>query len=339
MKTPTRSRFVGAAVLTILLAPVVPAIAAESPIDLSLRPVGSAGAFFDLNLRPGETRDLGVEIGNHGAADVTVRTGTADVYTIINGGFGARLRSDPGSGATTWLTYPTDVFTLAVGRTTVRPLSVTVADGAPPGQYISSVIAENDVPITGSGALQLDQVVRLAMTVRITVPGPLEPSLSIGAATHKIVTGVSVVSVAVANTGNQRLDPRVSFAVLDATGIQVGRTSFQMGAFYAHTDTFIEVPLTTVLMPGRYTVRLGLDDATAGARASNDVIPLVIAALSVPPAITGAAGPGLTGVNQGGSGGPQQGLLILVAGIAAGLVAALGFGLLFLALHRRRQRK
>ncbi len=256
--------------------------------------------------------------------------------------FRRRLAVSMGAGsflvATLAGTYPTDVFTLAAGRTTVRPLSVTVPAEAAPGQYISSLIVENDVPITGSGAVQLDQIIRLAMTVRITVPGPLEPGLSIGAASHKVVTGNSVVSVAVANTGNEQLKPNVSFVLLDAAGMQVSKASLQMGAFYAHSDTTIEVPLAALLLPGRYTVQLVLDDAVAGARASNDAIPLAISAPDVPAPADGAASSGLTGVNQGSSGGPQQTLPILAAGIAGGLGVALVFGLVAFVLRRRGQR-
>ena len=69
----------------------------DAQIKLALLPVGQAGSYFDLTMRPGETRSLR---GRHRPTTATsalaARTYAADVYTIINGGFGGRLRDEPG---------------------------------------------------------------------------------------------------------------------------------------------------------------------------------------------------------------------------------------------------
>jgi hypothetical protein len=49
----------------------------------------------------------------------------ADVYTIINGGFGARLRDTPQSGMTTSVDYATDVVALPAGKSIRRSFTVT----------------------------------------------------------------------------------------------------------------------------------------------------------------------------------------------------------------------
>jgi hypothetical protein len=54
----------------------------------------------------------------------------------------------------------------------------------------------------------------------------------------------------------------------------------QMDTFYAHTDTFVEMRLASLLAPGRYTVRLTLDDASEGARAQGYDITLVVEELT-----------------------------------------------------------
>src|SRR6476620_7648285 len=90
------------AVIVGFVAPV-PARAQGNQIRLALLPVGQAGSFFDLTMRQGEHRSVAVDIANNGEAPLLARTYAADVYTIINGGFGARLRDEAQSGATTWL--------------------------------------------------------------------------------------------------------------------------------------------------------------------------------------------------------------------------------------------
>jgi hypothetical protein len=272
------------------------ALASGSPIKLALLPVGQAGSFFDLTMTPGETRSLAVTIADDGGAALAVRSYAADVYTIINGGFGARLRDEPVSGMTNWLDYPTVVQELQVGQVVGRTFRVSVPADAGPGEYISSLVLENDQPIQDIGAVAVNQIMRQAVAVVVTVPGPRAPALSIGAASQIDVAGTQILSVAVANTGNVRLKPLVDLTVFDVAGVQVSHASVQMDTFYAHTDTFVQVPMTTALSPGAYSVSVKLDDIGQHVHVSQS-IPLVITAPVVPsPAASGAAG--LAAVSQ-----------------------------------------
>ncbi len=204
-------------------------------------------------MAPGETRSLEIDIGNAGTAELAARTYAADVYTIINGGFGARLRDDPQTDTTRWLSYPTQVLRLAAGAGVRRTFAVAVPTDAAPGEYITSLVLENDQPIRGSGAVGLDQVVRQAVAVVVTVPGPRSPGLAIGRASHKVVAGRSVVSIGVENTGNVRLKPLVTFALVDTTGTEISHSTMRMDTFYAHTQTSVEMQLAELLPPGTYT--------------------------------------------------------------------------------------
>ena len=332
-----------------------PALAAEPPVKLSLRPIGAAGAYFDLTLRPGETRTLAVELANLGEAPIGARSYAADVYTIINGGFGARLRDDPTTGTTTWLGFPSSVSTLAPGSAITRSFTISVPADAAPGEYVTSIILENDVPIQGSGSVTLNQIVRQAMAVVITVPGPRVPGLAIGAASHKVVADKSSVAVAVENTGNVRLKPVADLVLSDAAGAEVRTAQVPMDSFYAHTATQIEVPLSALLQPGHYTVRLVLADAAANVRAENDAIPLEVVAVPSP-AVAGAASAGAESNGSPSAGSAAGGIPIapevvqairdtrvpVVVGVgvvAGGLLLGVLVGLLILALARRRQRR
>lgn len=313
------------------------ALAANSPIRLALLPVGQVGSFFDLTMDAGDRRRFEVEIANAGAASLAARTYAADVYTIINGGFGGRLRETPQTGMTTWLDYAPEILVLHAGKATRRAFTVTVPADAGPGEYISSLVLENDTPIASGGAVALNQIIRQAVAVVVTVPGARTPSLAIGAATHKVVAGRSVVSIAVDNTGNVRLKPAVGFTLFDAAGAKISEASVQMDTFYAHTDTFVEMPLASLLSPGTYLVALTLEDEAEGAEAADDAIALLVGAQTEPPANEGTV-PSLIDVRQN-TGEGQVSLPIWSIAVAAGILIALIVTWSTATLRRRRARE
>lgn len=309
------------------------ALALDGQMKLALLPVGQPGPYFDLTMKPGETKAFAVRIANDGDTAIAARTYAADVYTIINGGFGGRLRDEQRTGATGWVDYPADVLQLAPGDGTRRSFSVAVPTDASPGEYITSLFLENDRPIRDDGPVGLDEVVRQAVAIVVTVPGPRSPGLAIGAATHEIVAGTSTVQIAVENTGNVRLKPVVGFTLVDPAGAEVSHATFQMDTFYSQTKSFIEIPLATLLLPGTYDVRLTLDDAGQGARTSRGAIPLVVEARAVVLSGGGAAS-GIIDVLTGGGG---TSLAVLGAvGVAATLLAVGGA---WLVVRQRRDRR
>ena len=314
-------------------------LARSDEVKLALLPVGQPGAFFDLTMKPGERRTFEVQIADDSSAPLAARTYAADVYTIINGGFGGRLRDEPPSGMTSWLNYPTEVIPLRPGERVRRSFTIKVPSDAAPGEHISSLVLENDAPIRGTGAVALDQVVRQAVAVVVTVPGRRLPVLEIGAASHVVVADRSVVSIAVANTGNVRLKPAIGFTLEDATGAVVSRAHLQMDTFYSWTATTIEVPLAALLLPGAYRVHLTLDDADQGADADAAAIPLVVEAPAAGApgkggspdlvAVDQAALPGTVDAAGGGAGVPWA--IVGLVGVLA--VAGIGVGAI---LVRRR---
>jgi hypothetical protein len=318
-----------------------PALAGDAPIKLALLPVGLAGSFFDLAMMPGEVRSFQVDVGNDGSATLAVRTYATDVYTIINGGFGGRLREAPKTGMTTWLDYRDETVVLRPGQAIRRGFTISVPATAAPGEYITSLILENDQPIAGGGTVGLDEIIRQAVAVVVTVPGPRVPALVIRPAAQEVLAGASVISIAVGNTGNIRLKPVVGFSLVDGGGVQISRATVQMDTFYAQTETTVELRLGRLLQPGRYEVRLTLDDAASGSHAEA-ALPLVVDA--VPAGAAGVAGAaGATGVapgsidavsRKGATGVPlATALAIAVLGALFGMSLA---GLV--ALRRRRTR-
>lgn len=322
----SHSGLAAVALVSLLAAFAMPgaALAGDIPIKLALLPVGQPGSYFDLTMKAGAERTLQVDIANDGDSAIGARTYAADVYTIINGGFGARLRDQPRTGTTTWISYPMIVVPLAVQERTRRAFTVAVPADAGPGEYITSLVLENSQPIVGGGAIGLSQFVRQAVAVVITVPGLRSPHLAIGGATNKVVAGRSIVQVAVRNTGNVRLKPGVGFSLFDATGALVSQATMQMDTFYARTSTFVEFPIAAPLAPGRYTVHLRIDEAQ-GAYA--DAVIVLIVTGAAPAAGNGATLPDLITRTPG-----RAWLTVLIAGtlIAVGFVG--------LTVIRRRRR-
>jgi hypothetical protein len=330
---------IGLFLLLIAFAAPGASLARGDEIRLALRPVGQVAPWFDLTMKPGERRTFDVDISNVGDATISACTYAADVYTIINGGFGGRLRGQAQSGTTRWLDYPTDVLGLAAGRSLRRSFAVMVPADAAPGEYITSLVLENDQPIRTGGSVAVDQIVRQAVAVVVTIPGARSPGLVIGAATHSFVGGTSIVSVAVENTGNIRLKPVVAFALFDAAGAEVSRASVQMETFYARTSTHVEVPLAAPLPPGTYTVRFSLDDVTQGAAAARAAIPLLVAAPALASAGTvpdAVAAPTLAGKVPDEIAASVPVPLLVGGVVSAGIVIGL-VGLVVLVLARRRR--
>ena len=309
-------------------------VAGSGNVNLALLPIGQAGAFFDVVMRPGDTRRFELAIANNGTDKLAVRTYAADVYTIINGGFGGRLRGEPGTGMTDWMTYPTDVMQLSAGETVRRSLVVSVPLGAGPGEYISSILLENDRPLQGGGAVGLDQIVRQAIAVVVTVPGRRAPELEIGRANHKVVAGTSTVAIAVSNPGNVRLKPIAAVTIVDSAGTQVSRATVAMDTFYAHTATFVEVPLDALLASGRYVFQLSLDDESEGLQVDGSAAFVVEARAAT--ATTGDELPFLAKVFQPGANG-QAPIAAWVAGLLVGLTVVLV--LVFIRRRRAAQRQ
>lgn len=258
--------------------PASAAVTASPDVKLSLKPVGQPGAYFALTMQPGQRLDLQTELGNHGTGPIEVLTYAADAYTIINGGYGARERDSQPTGTTTWLTYPREVLQLPAGQSKPRDFSLTVPAGTAPGQYLTSLILENNVPVKGSGTVALDQIVRQVVAVSITVPGPLQPGFNFGPASHKITAGKSVVDIDITNTGNANIKPVGSFTIRDSTGKTVSQAPITMDSFYAHTATKVETTLGGQLQPGNYTITVKLTDGATQTTATGENLAFSVAA-------------------------------------------------------------
>lgn len=310
---------------------------ADSPdqISLGIAPLDYKGQYFDLTMAPGESRELKVEVANHGAKQIAARTYAADAYSITGGGFGARLDGEPATGTTLWLAYPSQTIDLPPGQGLTRSFSVTVPADAEPGEYITSLVVQNAEPTAaGSGGVVIRQVQRTVIAVAITVPGERKPALAIGAVEHKFLSAKSIVTATVTNTGNVRLKPSGELVVAGMDGREVSRFALTMDSVYAGGTASIEIPFEKALLPGDYHVTLTLDYEGGTARA-------VDVPLKVPKPTQAEAGgapsaaDGTAVVNQQQPT-PRSRLSPRFVIVAGGAALALVIALIVVRLRRRR---
>jgi uncharacterized membrane protein len=276
----------------LLLAGVAPRAGAQTlgPVKLGIAPVDANGSYFDLTMEPGEQRELTVRLTNFGDHDARAQTYAADAYTLVNGGFGAKLADELTSGATTWLDYPSEVLQLKAGAAVDRQFTVSVPADAAPGEHLTSLVVQNADPIKGSGSVAINQVNRQALAVLITVPGPVTAKLRATSATYKLAPTAASVLVAITNDGNVRLKPAGEVVIATETGAEVARAKIAMGSVYAGTDTEIEVALSQPLPSGDYVVTVALSDAKTKLVVKADALPMTVtdAAADASPAATPA---------------------------------------------------
>lgn len=273
----------------------MPAVAADAPpaapVTLGMIAVGQSVGFYDLTLEPGASVELSVQVVNPGSAAIDARSYAADAYTIVNGGFGARTADQPRTGTTRWLNYPTVTSSLAGGAAMTRDFSLTVPAGTLPGQYITSLVVENAVPAASPTSDQLRETIRTAVAVSIRVPGRLHPALAFDKAADSITAHGSAISVAITNSGNERLTPTGWLIIRDAGGA-VWRQLLSMDSFYALTTTSVETKVPDAVPDGHYTVEVSLQDAKTHARATTAGVPLVLAAQRTHQAVVAVAAAG-----------------------------------------------
>lgn len=288
-----------AAILAML--PVVGTLAAEETPNFIIRTAGNdqGTPYFTVQLRPGESKKLTVELGITSSSKLRIRTYVADTYTLINGGMGVKSSEDEKTAETNWVHFSTKEMTLKPNQTKARTFSVVAPKDAEPGEYLASLIIENAKPVKGSGTIALDQVYRKTLPILMLVPGALQPQLEFGKAAYQNQGDTGAVSVAVGNTGNQRLSCVATFTLSDASGKQMATTSLELLSIYAGDETSISVGISKALAPGDYLVGLTLTDDSRDFTVSRTDIPLhVEGTVPVTPEIARGASIGSFTVNE-----------------------------------------
>ena len=258
-----RMFLIACASLLILAAPGR-AVASTPSSTIGISPVGTSASYFTVTMSPGSNRRLWVELSNDGDSPAQALTYAANVYSIINGGFGARLSNQAKTGVTNWLAYPTTTILLAGRRAEKRSFTILVPNTASPGEHITSLVVQSEKQVVSKWQVAFNQISRQALPVVIDVPGPREARLSIGTVHHATVDGLTVIALPIANTGNIRIHPAGQFIVRNDHGFEVADLPVMMGTVYPGNATAFRDTFKSILAAGRYTVTATLGDSAVG---------------------------------------------------------------------------
>jgi hypothetical protein len=266
--------------MTLVIGTVADACAQEStpspdqPSDVlafEIYPKGKAlGDFFAPEIDAGDTADLTVVLANTGTIAFQGRTYAANAHTAVNGGFAIAEAGAPPSGVTTWLDYPERVDTIEPGKGIERSFSVAVPEQTDPGQYITALILENAEAVAVEGSENFRQIVRFAVPVFITVPGPIEAAFEIGDIGLTSNDASAEISIGIVNTGNVRVRPSGTVKVLAPDGAQLYSAPVSMGSVYARDSTSLIVPIAQPLASGNYRITVDLKDEDTKATAKGE---------------------------------------------------------------------
>ena len=175
--------------------------------------------YFYLSADPGTTLTDRVTVTNRTAAPLTFRLYAADAYnTARDGGFAVRTLKEKQRGVGAWAKPDRDRVTVPANGSVTVPYTLTVPEGAEPGDHPGALVAldERIGAATGSVAVGIQQAVGARIYLR--VGGPTVPALSVENVelTHEqpLVPGLgessALISYTLYNRGNVTLNPKVA---------------------------------------------------------------------------------------------------------------------------------
>ncbi|MEU4497430.1 DUF916 domain-containing protein [Streptomyces sp. NBC_00210] len=175
--------------------------------------------YFYLSADPGTTLTDRVTVSNKTAAPLTFRLYAADAYnTARDGGFAVRTLKEKQRGVGAWAKPDRDRVTVPANGSVTVPYTLTVPEGAEPGDHPGALVAldERIGAATGSVAVGIQQAVGARIYLR--VGGPTVPALSVENVelTHEqpLVPGLgessALISYTLYNRGNVTLNPKVA---------------------------------------------------------------------------------------------------------------------------------
>lgn len=240
--------------------------------------------YFSVKLNPGESASLTASVVTVNSMPLALTAYVTNALSVANGGFGAGTQTDTLRAPASWIEFAPTSFKLGSNDTIDLPFTVTVPADATPGEYVAALIAQTDGPIAIHGSGALNQVIRSAIPVLVTVPGTLTARFTLQAPGVTVTGGQATLVIPVANTGNVRVRPAGDLAIADADGTSIGTLPIAMGTVFPGTETTIEVPLPAQMAPGTYVVSGTLTDPESKVAAEIPATTITVAAVPTPTA-------------------------------------------------------
>ncbi|CAN5645516.1 hypothetical protein BH09CHL1_BH09CHL1_01150 [soil metagenome] len=242
--------------------------------------------YVELELDPTESSSFSARINTEGTDHASLLAFVGNAVNPVNGGFAVTDITEERIGIASWFTLDKEAFELDPGEAESFTVSVTVPENTPPGQYIAGLIVQtakplgSDDPQEGFGLLP---IIRSAMAIQITVPGPVTAGFELGTPTLTIQNDTPVVSAPITNTGNVLVKPAGTLSVSSPDGTVLVSSPVEMGSVYMGNSTSVQVSLPNQFVAGDYLVSIELTDAATGTSAQQEAVPVTMAAAEATP--------------------------------------------------------
>jgi hypothetical protein len=240
--------------------------AAGSPLGYAVSAVGFR-SYFVFDSHPGAALRGTLRVVNLGSTPRTIVLAPADVSTASAGGLQYGEGRPRGEGR--WLTLSTRSTQLAGGASTDVPFTVHVGSGAHPGDHFMAIVAIDrrvlSRPASGKGPIRLRLIPRLAMTVRVRLPGPSTTRLSVGDVGIAVAPSGASLAIAISNPADRLIESTGGDVTVSQGATPLFSQVIGLAAFVPRTAITYHVPWEGTPVEGTYRVRGTL--RPAGARA------------------------------------------------------------------------
>ncbi|GAA1354110.1 WxL protein peptidoglycan domain-containing protein [Streptomyces beijiangensis] len=185
--------------------------------------------YFYLSADPGTTINDKVTVTNKTAQPLNFRLYGADAYnTERDGGFAVRSLKEKQTGVGAWVRPGLDRITVPPHGAVTVPFTLTVPEGAMPGDHPGALVALDERVEKAKGDVAVGVRWAVGARVYLRVTGPTVTGLAVEhvslAHSQPLIPGTgksrTLISYTLRNTGNVTLDPKVQ---LKAEGL-FGRT-------------------------------------------------------------------------------------------------------------------
>lgn len=157
------------------------------------------GDHYTFALEPGTSIDDTVVIFNFTRESQQFDLYGADLILAQGGGFAPAARGAESQGAGSWIVPSVDTVEVPAGSHLAVAFTVTIPDGAVPGDHPGTIVVERRDEAGGPGVRMQP---RLALRVLITVPGEINLGVAVGVLGADHVDGTVRFTVPIQNTGN-----------------------------------------------------------------------------------------------------------------------------------------
>lgn len=211
------------------------------------RPISSPGlSYFKLTARPGHSVRVGtIELRNPTARARRVALAAVDGATLGTLGSTYLPRGTRTHGAALWLRIGRPTIAVPAHGRAVVPIAIRVPRAARPGDYLSGVSIEALDQLSHATAhrgLSIASVVRYAIGVEVSLPGPRRPLIQFtGVGLRREPAGLTFLLDA-RNSGNVILQGVHGHVRVVSAGHTILSRPIEAGTFVAHTAIAYPVP-------------------------------------------------------------------------------------------------